>query len=108
MKLLVVIVFAISLPKVAFSYLQEDTGMFVNDFRKYVARAYTAIDNEAPIVARAYTAIDNEAPIGFRSARKNLPYHDFPSAVIVVTSIGSTTISAAQVQKTMRCVSDLY
>jgi hypothetical protein len=41
--------------------------MFVNDFPKYVARAYTAIDNEALI--------------DLRSACKNLPYHDFPSAV---------------------------
>jgi hypothetical protein len=67
MKRLVVIVFAISLATIAFSYLQEDAGMFVNDFPKYVARAYTAIDNEAPI--------------DLQSACKNLPYHDFPSAV---------------------------
>jgi hypothetical protein len=34
---------------IAHAYLQDDTDKFVRDFSKYVARAYTALDEEAPI-----------------------------------------------------------
>ena len=73
---------AFSYAATATAYQQADTGTFVSDFPKYVARAYTALDNEAPAAVKAQCA--------------SLPR--LASAVEVVVSSSDSSVSAAAVQ----------